>query len=393
MRHRDLIPDRQTAAARAMCAALACVCVLLSQPVSAQSDAAVGSRALKTAVAKLVRDTGIRSGEPGIAVLAMRAGRVLLMEGYGLADIARKEAITTCTRFELASVSKSITATAALILQERGLLSIDDDVRKFIPELPRYANGPLRIRDMLQHVSGLTDYLQLESVPKSNKTYWVNADYLAALGKAPLDFAIGQKYEYNNTNYMLMAIVIARAAGKPFGDVLRDEIFLPAGMNNTFVYSGPASIPADAAPPCNNAVGYEKENGKWVASWGFPPGYKQPDHLEVGDGAIWSNLEDMAKWDAALRTNKLIKPATMKLALAGSKPNKGYGLGWHLYREDDGSLYGYGHDGYWEGFNTMYYNYLTGNHSIVLLSNRGKAIDLDEFWEKLSGLIDSHAEN
>src|ERR1700752_1413753 len=111
MRHRELIPARQTTAARAMTAALACVCVLLSQPVSAQSDAAVGSRALKTAVAKLVRDTGVRSGEPGIAVLAMRAGRVLLMEGYGLADIARKEAITACTRFELASVSKSITAT------------------------------------------------------------------------------------------------------------------------------------------------------------------------------------------------------------------------------------------------------------------------------------------
>jgi CubicO group peptidase (beta-lactamase class C family) len=359
--------------------------VLLSQPVSAQSDSSVGNQALKTAVAKLVRDTSVRSsGDPGIAVLAMKPGRVLLMEGYGLADIARKEAITACTRFELASVSKSITATAVLMLQERGLLSIDDDVRKFIPELPRYPNGPLRIRDMLRHVSGLTDYLQLESVSKSNKTYWINDDYLAALGKAPLDFAIGQKYEYNNTNYMLMAIVIERAANKSFGDVLRDEIFLPAGMKNTFVHSGPASIPANAAPPCNNAVGYEKENGKWVASWGFPPGYKQPDHLEVGDGAIWSNLEDMAKWDTALRSNKLIKPATMKLALTGSKPNKGYGLGWHLYREDDG---------YWEGFNTMYYNYLTSNHSVVLLSNRGKAIDLDKFWEKLSGLIDDHAED
>jgi CubicO group peptidase (beta-lactamase class C family) len=393
MRQREPFPNRQTSATHTMAAALACVCVLLSQPVSAQSDSAVGGRALKTAVAKLVRDTGVKAGEPGIAVLAMKPGRVLLMEGYGLADLARKEAITACTRFELASVSKSFTSTAVLMLQEGGLLSIDDDVRKFIPELPRYPNGPLRIRDMLHQVSGLTDYLQLESVPKSNKTYWVNADYLAALGKAPLDFTIGQKYEYNNTNYMLMALVIERAAGKPFGDVLRDEIFLPAGMKNTFVHSGAASIPANAAPPCNNAVGYEKENGKWAASSGFPPGYKQPDHLEVGDGAIWSNLEDMAKWDTALRTNKLIKPATMKLALTGSKPNKGYGLGWQLYRESDGSLYGYGHDGYWEGFNTMYYNYLTSNHSVVLLSNRGKTIDLDEFWERLSGLINEHAED
>jgi CubicO group peptidase (beta-lactamase class C family) len=391
MRQREPIVDASTGAAHTMAAALACMCMLLPQPVRAQNEPASSNRTLKAAVTKLVRDTGIKSSDPGIAVLAIKAGRVLLMEGYGLADIASKEAITACTRFELASVSKIMTATAVLILQERGLLSMDDDVRKFIPELPRYANGPLRIRDMLQHVSGLTNYLELESVPKSNKSYWVNADYLAALGKAPLDFAIGQKYEYNNTNYMLAALVIERAAKKPFGDVLRDEIFLPAGMKSTFVYSGPASIPADVAASCSNAVGYEKEKGKWVASWGIPPGYKEAEHLEVGDGAIWSNLEDMAKWDTALRTNKLIKPATMKLALTGSKKNKGYGLGWQLYHEDDGSLYGYGHDGYWQGFNTMYYNYLTGKHTVVLLSNRGHEIDLDKFWDKLSGLIDSHA--
>jgi len=164
-------------------------------------------------------------------------------------------------------------------------------------------------------------------------------------------------------------------------------------MKSTFVYSGPASIPPNAAPPCNNAVGYEKDNGRWVASWGFPPGFRQPEHLEVGDGAIWSNLEDMAKWDAALRTNKLLKPATMKLALTGSRKNKGYGLGWKLYHDDDGTLYGFGHDGYWEGFTTMYYNYLTNDHTVVLLSNRGNDIDLDDFWEKLSGLIDTHVKD
>jgi len=390
MRQHEFTTNGQASATHAVATALACMCMLLPQPVRAQSDPAPGNRALKTAVAKLVRDTGIKSGEPGIAVLAMRSGRVLLMEGYGLADITSKQAITACTRFELASVSKTMTATAVLALQERGLLSIDDDVRKFIPELPKYSNGPLRIRDMLQHVSGLPNYLELESVSKGNKRYWVNADYLPAMGKAQLDFPIGQKYEYNNTNYMLMALVIERAAKKPFGDVMRDEIFVPAGMKNTFVHSGPGSIPANTAP-CNDAVGYEKDDGNWVATWGLPPAFREADHLEVGDGAIWSNLEDMANWDTALRTNKLIKPATMKLALTGSKKNKGYGLGWQLYHEDDGSLYGYGHDGYWEGFNTMYYNYLTGNHSVVLLSNRGREIDLDKFWDKLSGLIDTHA--
>jgi CubicO group peptidase (beta-lactamase class C family) len=372
-------------------AGLASAALLLSPFVHAQRDAGAGNRALKTAVAKLVQETGIRSSEPGVAVLAMKPGRVLLMEGYGLANIASKETITACTRFELASVSKSFTATAVLILQERGLLSIDDDVRKFVPELPQYSGGPLRIRHLLHQISGLTDYLQLESVPKANKSYWSNTDYLPALAKAPLDFPIGQKYEYNNTNYMLLGLIIERATSKPYGEVLRDEIFVLAGMKNTFVYAGPTGIPANATGPCNNAVGYEREDKRWVASWGFPPGFPQPEHLEVGDGGIWSNLEDMANWDTALRTNKLLKPASMKLALTGSQRNKGYGLGWQLYREDDGSLYGFGHDGYWEGFNTNYYNYLTGNHTVVLLSNRGKAIDLDEIWELLSGLIETHA--
>jgi CubicO group peptidase (beta-lactamase class C family) len=211
------------------------------------------------------------------------------------------------------------------------------------------------------------------------------------MGKAQLDFPIGQKYEYNNTNYMLMALVIERVANKPFGVVMRDEIFAPAGMKNTFVHSGPGSIPKDNVPPCNNAIGYEKNDGSWVATWGLPPAFKEADHLEVGGRGDLEQSGGHGQLDTALRTNKLLKPATMKLALTGSKKNKGYGLGWQLYREDDGSLYGYGHDGYWEGFNTMYYNYLTDKHTIVLLSNRGHEIDLDKFWDKLSGLIDKHA--
>jgi len=359
------------------------------------SDARAQSenRALKAAVGKLVEDTGIKANEPGLAVLAARAGRVLMMEGYGLANLASKETIASCTRFELASVSKPFTAIAVLTLQERGALSIEDDVRKYIPELPQFPNGPLRLRDMLHHVSGLTDYLSLEDVPKANGRWWVNSDYLRALGKADLDFPIGQKYEYNNTNYMLMALVVERVAKKPFGEFMREAIFQPAGMKNTFVHAGPASIPQNAAPPCNNAVGYESKNRGWTASWGFPPGHRQEQHLEAGDGAVWSNLGDMAAWDAALRTNKLLKPATMKLALTGSRRNAGYGLGFSLYRDGNGPIYGYGHDGYWRGFNTMYYNYLSENHSVVLLSNRGRELDLDGFWEKLSALIGKHAKD
>jgi CubicO group peptidase (beta-lactamase class C family) len=380
--------SRAPQAVRMAAVVLACVSVLLlPRQGHPQGDP------LKSAVGKLVQDIGIKPGDPGIAVLAKKPERVLVMEGYGLANLATKKAITACTRFELASVSKTFTATEVLILQERGLLSVDDDVRKYLPELSQYPDGPLRIRDLLNHVSGLVDYFDLEDVPKSNKSYWVNTDYLAALGKAKLAFPIGRKYEYNNTNFMLLAIVIARVAGKPYGEAIRDDIFLPAGMKNSFVYSGPSSIPANAAPPCNNAVGYDRENRTWAATWGFPPARRQEEHLEVGDGGIWTNLQDMAGWDTALRTSKLIKPATMKLALTGSRRNNEYGLGWELYRDGKGPIYGFGHDGYWEGFNTSYYNYLTNNTTTVLLSNRGHGVDLDAFWEKLNDLIDKYVKD
>jgi CubicO group peptidase (beta-lactamase class C family) len=289
-RQRRPVAAVQAGCRRAIAAILALACIALPQLARAQGDAAPGNRALKAAVARLVQESGIKPGEPGIAVLALKPGRVLVMEGHGLANIASKEPITSCTRFELASVSKTFTATAILILQERGLLSIDDDVRKYIPELPQYPNGPLRLRDLLQHVSGLTDYLELPAVPKSNKSYWVNNDYLAALGKARLDFPIGQKYEYNNTNYMLLGLIVERAAGKPFGEVLRDEIFAPVGMKNTFVYASPDSVPESAAPPCNNAVGYELKNKRWVARWGFPPGTARRSTWRsetAPSGAIW----------------------------------------------------------------------------------------------------------
>jgi CubicO group peptidase (beta-lactamase class C family) len=368
------------------------------QSRTASTARRTGKAALKAAVDRLVRDTGIRATDPGIAVLVTRPEGPLLMQGYGRADLKRRVPITPCTRFELASVSKIFTATAVLLLHDRGLISIDDDVRKYIPELPRYGKKPVRIRDMLRHASGLPHYFRLEDVPRRNKTYLVNADYLNEFArqrpKFPLRFPTGQKFEYSNSNFMLLAIVIERASKKPLGQFLRDVIFAPLGMDNTFVYSSPDSVPANSAPPCSNAVGYQRGKRTWVATWGTAPD-RSEEHLEVGDGGIWSNLEDMAKWDAAVRANTLLKAATMRLMLTPSKTADGktnpYGLGWWLYADRVGRLYGLGHDGYWQGFTTSYYYYLIEDHSVVLLSNRGKSIDLNKFWDKLNRLIRRYA--
>jgi CubicO group peptidase (beta-lactamase class C family) len=352
---------------------------------------------LAAAVDALVRKNGFTAEGPGLAVLVYQPGKFVLKKGYGLADLDGQTPVTPRTLFELASVSKTFTATAVLILHDRGKLSVDDDVRRYLPELPEYRKGRLiRIRDLLQHVSGVPDYLEFEDVPARHKGYRVNEDYAGEFArqrrKFPLHFAPGERYEYSNTNFMLLALIVERVSGESFGTFLHDEVFVPAGMTDSFVYESPEAVPAHPAPGCVNAVGYEKakKKGRWTAAWGTPPS-RHEELLTVGDGAVWTNLEDMTRWDAAVRGGKLVKPETMRLALTPSKTRDGktnnYGFGWALYFDDGGKLIGYGHDGSWGGFHTSYYRYVAADRTTVLLSNRGD-FDPDKFWYALDDVVE-----
>ena len=374
---------------------LACLLVLPSQ-ASAQSLRPDDK--LVAAIDKLVEKNGINSDEPGVAILIHQPGKLLFKKGYGLANLKTEKPISPHTMFELASVSKTFTATAVLILHDREKLSIDDDVRKHLPELPQYSpTTPIHIRDLLRHTSGLPDYMDFEDVPKRHKEYWVNEDYLGMFAKQrqkhPLDFPTGAKYDYNNTNFMLLALIVERVGKRSFGKFLRDEIFHPVGMEHSFVYESPKAVP-DNPPGYTNAVAYEwrKKKSVWEATWGAPP-VRHEELLAVGDGAVWTNLEDMHKWDIAVRAEKLLKPATWKLALTPSKTRDGktndYGLGWGLYYDKPSDLHGYGHDGSWGGFETTYYRYLTTDRTTVLLSNRGN-INTDKLWTALDGLVEKH---
>lgn len=345
------------------------------------------------AVDRLVKKHGIRPDTPGVAILIVEPGKPIFMKGYGQARLRDKTPITPQTLFELASVSKTFTATATLVLHERGMLSIDDDVRKYLPELPTYnPKQPILIRDLLHHTSGLPDYLSFEGVPSRNQGFWVNEDYPAEFARQrsehPLDFPTGQKYDYNNTNYMLLGLIIARVSKKSYGTFMHNEIFAPAGMASTFVYESRKAATKDRAQLC--AIGYEKKKKEWHESWGVPP-YRMEEHLEVGDGAIWTNLEDMRHWDAALRDRKLIGQKTMQMAMEPSTTRDGetnsYGLGWEVYRNDKGSMNGFGHEGSWGGFRTSYYQYVAANRTTVILSNRGN-FDPDAFWYELNDAVE-----
>lgn len=319
---------------------------------------------LDAAIDELVAKNGIRPNGPGVAIFVRQPGHVHFMKGYGLANLKTRVAVTPQTRFYLASLSKSFTATAILILHERGRLSIHDHVRAYLPELPVY--GPvIRVQDLLHHVSGLPEYLDLKNVPMHHRGYWVDEDYLAEFSRRrlPLRFATGEKYEYSNTNYLLLALIVKRVAKKSFGVFLPDEVFVPAGMKHAFVHEIHNPVLPRSTPDVVDAIGYERgsQGEAWRESWGTPP-FRNEALATVGDGGIWCNLEDLARWDAAMRQGKLLKPATMQLALTQSQTSDGkknnYGFGWSLYFNKTGKMIGYGHRGLWRGFRANYYDYL-----------------------------------
>lgn len=355
--------------------------------------AAAEQSPLANAVGELARQHGIQPDGPGLAVSVHQPGKRPFTHTVGMANLETKAPITNQTLFELASVSKTMTATAILILHDRGQLHIDDDVRKYLPELPDYSQGqPIRIQNLLQHTSGLASYLDFENVPAKHKTYWINDDYVGefARQKIPLDFPTGQRYQYNNSNYMLLAAIVGRVTKHPFEVWVSRTMFAKAGMSTAFVNEQPSSVPPKLAPHC--AVGYRKQKNKWRAAWGVPS-EREETIFTVGDGSIWCSLDDMVAWDAAVRAGTFVKPATMQAALKPSKTHNGktnnYGYGWSLYFNDDGTMKGYGHDGDWGGFHTSYYRYLTADRTTIILSNRG-SFDTDKFWDDLNGVLEKH---
>lgn len=370
------------------------ICIGMATSVLSQSLAP--SKNLVAAIDKLVAGNEVDGTQPGVAILVHKPGTLLFKQGYGLANLKDASPITTRTQFEIASCSKPFTATAVLLLHDRKKLSIDQDVRSILTELPEYSpERPILIRDLLSHTSGLPEYFDFEVVPKKGRSYLVNADYLPLFARLksdyPQEFKPGARYSYCNSNYLLLALVVERVSGKGFGEFMKEEFFLPAGMNDTFIYSSPQAIPAVSQVGINRAIGYEwsDRKAKWNSTWGAPPDRSETG-LTVGDGGIWTNMEDMLKWDIAIRGRKWLKPETWKIALApattrGGKPF-GYGLGWQVYFEDPKQIYGFGHNGSWSGFRTNYYYDHATERTTILLSNRSD-FEGDEFWEQLNNII------
>lgn len=260
---------------------------------------------------------------PGAAVLVLRDGQPVVRRGYGLADVETGTPVTAQTNFRLASVSKAFTAATVLLLAEDGLVALDDPVRKWLPSLPEAADD-VTIHHLLSHTSGLIDYEDV--MPEGLDRQVRDADVLSILeGQDRLYFEPGTQYRYSNSAYALLTLIVEAATGERYADVLRERIFAPLGMDNSVAFEdGISTVP-------NRAYGHSLVDGAWQRT------DQSPTSAVLGDGGIYSSLDDMARWDAALYDNRLLSDDTRALAFADQtgvavdEDNvDAYGYGWRL---------------------------------------------------------------
>lgn len=284
------------------------------------------------------------------SVLVALHGRMIYENGFGRADSINRIPFTPATPCYLASLSKQFTAMAVMILSDRHDLSYGDLLSKFFPELPDYARR-ITIRHLLNHTSGIPDYvgLGLEHPGLTNGEV-----FRALANQDSLNFSPGDRFEYSNSGYILLALIIEKVSGQPYRRFLKDHIFDPLGMKNTFVYDGSAPH-APGRARAYNRFGDEDDYNL----------------LTYGEGGIYSTVEDLFLWDRALYTEKLVKPSTLAEAFAGVKLHDGrvsnYGFGWGIGEFNDETTVS--HAGRYGGFNTYIKRFPREQNTIVFLTN------------------------
>lgn len=300
------------------------------------------------------------SDVPGASVVVIRDGKVIVRRAYGMADLERRVSAAPETDYRLASVSKQFTAMAVMLLAKDGKLRYDQPVRDFLPELPAAARA-VTVRHLLNHTSGLWDYEDL--VPESRTTQLDDRDVLSLLAsKDSLYFPAGGEYRYSNSGYVLLGIIVARASGMTLPEFLRARIFEPLGMHASVAHvEGSDTIP-------RRAYGYSPRGGTFVQT------DQSVTSATLGDGGIYTNIDDMTRWDQALYTTQLVDAAALQLATtppelpgaAGGATQ--YGFGWFVDRYRGESRWR--HTGETSGFRNAIQRFPGRRLTVVVLTNR-----------------------
>jgi CubicO group peptidase (beta-lactamase class C family) len=342
------------------CARLAAMLSLAASSLFLAPAKAQDSAATPDAVGDYVRGEMQKQHIPGLSLLVAKNGQIVRAEGFGLANVELQVPVKPETVFQSGSVGKQFTATAVMMLVEEGKVALGDPLTKYFSDAPP-AWKEVTVRELLSHTAGFTDYPEKFDFRKD----WTEDELLKVVEGIPLTYPPGTKWDYSNLGYLTLGILIHRVTGEFYGDFLQQRIFQPLEMKSTRIISE-----ADIVP--NRASGYrlvkgELKNQEWVA----------PMVNTTADGSLYFSILDLAKWDAALYGEKLLKRSSLDLMwtpvkLKDGSRNKGsYGFGWFMTERRGHHVVG--HDGAWQGFKTAIARYVDDRLTVVVLANLAEA--------------------
>ncbi len=297
---------------------------------------------------------------PGLSLAIVRDGQIVKARGYGLASVELNVPATERTVYQSGSVGKQFTAGAVMLLVEEGKLGLDDRISKYIAGTPDTWKA-ITIRHLLTHTSGIKDYTD-GSVMNLRRDY--TDDELIKLTEDPhLEFMPGEKYEYSNSGYLLLGMIVSRVSGKFYGDFLHDRVFGPLGMDTIRVMNEADIIP-------NRAAGYQLIKGEWKNQT-----YVAPTINTTGDGSLYLTVLDLAKWDLALTERRLFKASSYEAMWTPVTLNDGttypYGFGWRL--EPTNGHRTISHSGAWQGFLSNISRFVDDRLTVIVLVNTDTA--------------------
>jgi CubicO group peptidase (beta-lactamase class C family) len=336
-------------------AALICLqaphCFAQAAPAAAIADPALAAR-IDTSIAPYYK-----SNEPGATVIVTRDGKTVFRKAYGMADVAKQVPMTPEMSLRLGSITKQFTSTAIMMLADEGKLSVADDIGKYLPGYPMHGKK-ITIEHLLTHTSGIVSYTGKPDF-RANMTKDMSvAQMIDSFKNDPLDFEPGSQWRYNNSGYFLLGAIIEKLSGLPYARFVEQRIFVPLGMTNT-AYEG---YERGTAP---------RASGHSGASGHYEPSAPLSMALPYAAGSLVSTVDDLARWDAAVSSGKLLKAASWQQAFApytlvGGAPTR-YGYGWMV-----GTVQGapaIGHGGGINGFRTYAWRLPSEKVYVAVLSN------------------------
>ncbi len=320
---------------------------------------------------------------PGASLAVVRDGQIVKAQGYGIADLELNAPATKATVYEIGSNTKQFTAAAVMMLVEEGKVSLDDAITKYFPEAPE-TWGRITVRHLLSHTSGIQNHVAVPGYMGIFKTDLLlettppRDELLEMFFKLPLEFQPGETWAYDNTGYYLLGIIVEKASGMSFWQFLDERIFKPLSMTATR-----NTDPRPVVP--NRASGYEWVNNAFENRPVLIPA------IGFSAGSLLSTAEDMARWDAALSTEKVLKKASLETMWAPARTNDGtaasfnYGFGWFVDTYHGRRLVQ--HSGGTPGFSSTIYRFMDDRLTVILLTNHSDKI-LDQLAIDIAGIYE-----